>query len=191
MLGTQRRQRQAAVAGQDRGHAVPDGGRAEPVPERLNVVMGVEVDDAGSDEQSLGIDRPVGRAANAANLRDRSVLDRDIGLVAREPGAVDDHPVPDQQVIGHTILRRSCLASARMITLRARGVQHGVSPGTLQSAPARVPRRPLSLLSPDRKSTRLNSSHGYISYAVFCLKKKKKKQKYLLLVNDTRSTMDR
>src|SRR2546422_3362071 len=26
----------------------------------------------------------------------------------------------------------------------------------------------------DRKSTRLNSSHGYISYAVFCLKKKKK-----------------
>src|SRR2546429_451799 len=31
-------------------------------------------------------------------------------------------------------------------------------------------------LSPqrDRKSTRLNSSHGYISYAVFCLKKKKK-----------------
>src|SRR5687768_18208874 len=30
---------------------------------------------------------------------------------------------------------------------------------------------------PDRKSTRLNSSHGYISYAVFCLKKKKKKKK--------------
>src|SRR2546422_7214493 len=29
----------------------------------------------------------------------------------------------------------------------------------------------------DRKSTRLNSSHGYISYAVFCLKKKKKKHK--------------
>src|SRR2546422_11491341 len=29
----------------------------------------------------------------------------------------------------------------------------------------------------DRKSTRLNSSHGYISYAVFCLKKKKKEKK--------------
>src|SRR2546422_8451199 len=28
-------------------------------------------------------------------------------------------------------------------------------------------------VSEDRKSTRLNSSHGYISYAVFCLKKKK------------------
>src|SRR2546422_7292603 len=32
------------------------------------------------------------------------------------------------------------------------------------------------LHQPDRKSTRLNSSHGYISYAVFCLKKKKKKK---------------
>src|SRR2546422_3465312 len=32
----------------------------------------------------------------------------------------------------------------------------------------RTPSRPK-----DRKSTRLNSSHGYISYAVFCLKKKK------------------
>src|SRR2546422_1871574 len=29
-------------------------------------------------------------------------------------------------------------------------------------------------LNGDRKSTRLNSSHGYISYAVFCLKKKKR-----------------
>ena len=32
-------------------------------------------------------------------------------------------------------------------------------------------------LEPDRKSTRLNSSHRCISYAVFCLKKKKQKQK--------------
>src|SRR2546429_1830680 len=30
----------------------------------------------------------------------------------------------------------------------------------------------------DRKSTRLNSSHGYISYAVFCLKKKKENHTY-------------
>src|SRR2546429_988333 len=37
-------------------------------------------------------------------------------------------------------------------------------------------------LSRDRKSTRLNSSHGYISYAVFCLKKKKNTEE---LVNNT------
>src|SRR3712207_8192360 len=40
---------------------------------------------------------------------------------------------------------------------------------------ARVTARPEILLEPipDRKSTRLNSSHANISYAVFCLKKKK------------------
>ena len=35
----------------------------------------------------------------------------------------------------------------------------------------------VKLYNPDRKSTRLNSSHLVISYAVFCLKKKKKKKK--------------
>src|SRR2546429_4257338 len=43
---------------------------------------------------------------------------------------------------------------------------------------------------PDRKSTRLNSSHGYISYAVFCLKKKKntdsEKVEYVQKVLDKR-----
>src|SRR2546422_7104299 len=33
----------------------------------------------------------------------------------------------------------------------------------------------------DRKSTRLNSSHGYISYAVFCLKKKNKEINHIRL----------
>src|SRR5438105_12223035 len=36
--------------------------------------------------------------------------------------------------------------------------------------------------SPDRKSTRLNSSHEWISYAVFCLKKKKKKHVKELII---------
>src|SRR3712207_7078891 len=36
------------------------------------------------------------------------------------------------------------------------------------------PRRTAAAITPDRKSTRLNSSHANISYAVFCLKKKKK-----------------
>src|SRR5258707_3828564 len=38
----------------------------------------------------------------------------------------------------------------------------------------RQPRRYWNRTSRDRKSTRLNSSHANISYAVFCLKKKKK-----------------
>src|SRR2546429_992432 len=36
----------------------------------------------------------------------------------------------------------------------------------------------------DRKSTRLNSSHGYISYAVFCLKKKKNQAAPLPIATD-------
>src|SRR5689334_23667374 len=41
----------------------------------------------------------------------------------------------------------------------------------------RVRIKPDDTLARDRKSTRLNSSHSSISYAVFCLKKKKNKKK--------------
>src|SRR2546422_10018124 len=43
---------------------------------------------------------------------------------------------------------------------------------------ATVPAARKNRRSRDRKSTRLNSSHGYISYAVFCLKKKNKKKNH-------------
>src|SRR3989449_4131961 len=49
-------------------------------------------------------------------------------------------------------------------------------PDPRDHAPGRLARRVLLPRTRDRKSTRLNSSHGYISYAVFCLKKKKKKE---------------
>src|SRR3989449_11280181 len=54
--------------------------------------------------------------------------------------------------------------------------------GVCRLLETRVPERAgdregaLAGLDRDRKSTRLNSSHGYISYAVFCLKKKKKQK---------------
>src|SRR5256884_7389578 len=41
----------------------------------------------------------------------------------------------------------------------------------------------------DRKSTRLNSSHGYISYAVFCLKKKKTELHILSSIHLLASTL--
>src|SRR2546422_11769438 len=46
--------------------------------------------------------------------------------------------------------------------------------GRRRLGPPLAPSRRPEGLGLDRKSTRLNSSHGYISYAVFCLKKKKK-----------------
>src|SRR3989449_8495410 len=51
--------------------------------------------------------------------------------------------------------------------------QRGHEPAERREGSDRV--QPIVVLG-DRKSTRLNSSHGYISYAVFCLKKKKKKK---------------
>src|SRR5690348_17415803 len=51
---------------------------------------------------------------------------------------------------------------------------HSLGAGrTVRGVPRRVPGRPTPP-SLDRKSTRLNSSHPSISYAVFCLKKKNK-----------------
>src|SRR2546430_4124350 len=46
--------------------------------------------------------------------------------------------------------------------------------------PRRAGARPRARQRLDRKSTRLNSSHSQISYAVFCLKKKKKNRKYII-----------
>src|SRR2546429_6201211 len=43
-------------------------------------------------------------------------------------------------------------------------------------------------LAADRKSTRLNSSHGYISYAVFCLKKKKKRHIIAIFISSQHTT---
>src|SRR2546429_3264969 len=55
-------------------------------------------------------------------------------------------------------------------TLRLEATPCCASSGAL---PNRVSLARSSTTTADRKSTRLNSSHGYISYAVFCLKKKK------------------
>src|SRR2546422_7640663 len=46
-------------------------------------------------------------------------------------------------------------------------------PSRFNASPSRFVKYTLLSMRRDRKSTRLNSSHGYISYAVFCLKKKK------------------
>src|SRR3712207_7110776 len=54
--------------------------------------------------------------------------------------------------------------------------------------PAAVRHRPCS--RPDRKSTRLNSSHANISYAVFCLKKKNKNNSIIEMVSQHQTRCD-
>src|SRR2546422_7438933 len=64
----------------------------------------------------------------------------------------------------------------------ARGFLHVLDALHTRQIPAKVF---YAATSGDRKSTRLNSSHGYISYAVFCLKKKKNTA---ILTDITRTT---
>src|SRR2546422_5901841 len=52
------------------------------------------------------------------------------------------------------------------------GPSHSLNLAALVRPPAAEYHLIAPVLDVDRKSTRLNSSHGYISYAVFCLKKK-------------------
>src|SRR2546429_6564871 len=70
---------------------------------------------------------------------------------------------PRSTLFPYTTLFRSVAASF----LRHQPCDHGSPDGRHVS-----PSPATWLLGRDRKSTRLNSSHGYISYAVFCLKKK-------------------
>src|SRR2546422_8543206 len=60
-----------------------------------------------------------------------------------------------------------------LLVLDAMTGQDAVNVATEFTARLQVTGFILTKLDGDRKSTRLNSSHGYISYAVFCLKKKK------------------
>src|SRR2546422_4855568 len=81
---------------------------------------------------------------------------------------------PRSTLFPYTTLFRSPCAWARVrpAPSRCRSAGRG---GAGQRRHAREVRR-APPAERDRKSTRLNSSHGYISYAVFCLKKKKERK---------------
>src|SRR2546428_4691930 len=61
------------------------------------------------------------------------------------------------------------------VTIRFPWRPVGISPGWFRPWPFDWLKFLIGIRDIDRKSTRLNSSHDQISYAVFCLKKKKKK----------------
>src|SRR5437867_5243621 len=79
---------------------------------------------------------------------------------------------PRSTLFPYTTLFRSRSAAAR--------TRRGCSSGSWPTRRVRrLARRGVRVVGLDRKSTRLNSSHRTISYAVFCLKKKKKKNEKL------------
>src|SRR3712207_8211485 len=77
---------------------------------------------------------------------------------------------PRSTLFPYTTLFRSPLRTLGLTT----GLYRRIAETTEQSAELRASRGRIVATAEDRKSTRLNSSHANISYAVFCLKKKKK-----------------
>src|SRR2546426_7487250 len=86
---------------------------------------------------------------------------------------------PRSTLFPYTTLFRSILEAGRQAIAAATGTYRswqaqGLEPPRIAVNVSQLQLRRKSL---DRKSTRLNSSHLVISYAVFCLKKKKKKNR--------------
>src|SRR2546422_5092538 len=81
---------------------------------------------------------------------------------------------PRSTLFPYTTLFRSCFPEYRVVSSAIVGGIVSLAVGLALG----IKRRGES--ARDRKSTRLNSSHGYISYAVFCLKKKKNDKNHLI-----------
>ena len=68
-VGAHRGEADAAVAHHDGGDAVPGGGAEDGVPAGLAVVVGVDVDPAGRDDEALGVDLAPARAGRPRRPR--------------------------------------------------------------------------------------------------------------------------
>jgi hypothetical protein len=95
MRGMAGRDREAAVADHQGGHAEGGRGRGVRIPGELRVVVGVQVHDAGGQDQTLRVDAraggaKIGAAAVVADGRDAPVRDRE---AIDETGVVDDEIV--------------------------------------------------------------------------------------------------
>src|SRR5216684_6443275 len=114
------------------------------------------------EETKLRLDEPVDRWL--PELADRKVL------------RAIDSPLDDTVPAKRPITLRDLLTfrlghGAAMVFPERYPIQKAMAEAGLAPGPRPLPFSPDEFI--DRKSTRLNSSHGYISYAVFCLKKKK------------------
>ena len=96
-----RRQREAAVAGQHGGHAVPRRRRRGRIPVELRVVVGVHVDEARREHQPVGVDHPRRLVLDAPDAGDAPLAHADVGGERRHARAVDDAGGFDQQIEGH------------------------------------------------------------------------------------------
>src|SRR5438093_1017112 len=83
----------SAVAHENSGHTMPTGTRQQWIPGDLRVVMGMDVDEAGGEHQTIGIDFPPGCSSYLSCGSDLSPGDRDRAAVGRCPGSVTNFGV--------------------------------------------------------------------------------------------------
>ena len=93
-VGAHRREPDAAVAHDHGGHAVPARRREQRVPGGLAVVVRVQVDEAGREQQAVGVDgavrRAVGECAGLGDLGAHAGVDGDVGRTRRYAVTVDE-----------------------------------------------------------------------------------------------------
>src|SRR3989449_4245309 len=135
-----------------RDHGLPPAARERPAERGLPHDHGEREPPRGQPRDD-GVRR--GDAARKAVLHDRRARPDDVHV---EPGHYEHHAAI------HARPRHR-----RRRPGRAGGYFQDAAPAAEHHSPTHLPEGEPG----DRKSTRLNSSHGYISYAVFCLKKKK------------------
>src|SRR6266511_4784721 len=128
-----------------------------------------------SRQPSSGIGTPQSRSrVMARGCRSSSRLRENLSTLGRQPSRVSSHFARDDANAGRS--RKKCSVSTNSGVsplIRDRGL---ISCSGSSWLPQLSHWSPRALSYPDRKSTRLNSSHVKSSYAVFCLKKKKKTQ---------------
>ena len=97
--GPHRREADPAVAHDGGGDAVVGRRRHLRIPDRLAVVVGVDVDPAGCHEGTVGVDLAAASPVDRADLDDLVAVDGDIGGAGRRARPVDDVPAPDHEIV--------------------------------------------------------------------------------------------
>ena len=98
---THGRKTDATIAHHRGGDAVPRRGAHLGIPGNLRVVVRVDVDEPGRDEQPIGVECLASKADVVADGRDASGVDRDVRGERGAAGAVDDLAAAYDEVVGH------------------------------------------------------------------------------------------
>src|SRR5437762_12319753 len=184
------REHQVAIVAHGVHSHAPDGLHLrQPVPKRVfDERLEHEIRDEGAVERRVGLDGHL-QLSLKAHFHDVEIPTQHLELtsegdllvvalaegVAEEIAEPRDHAARAGRVLFHE--RRDGVQRIEQkvwVELRAQCVEPRVGNLRMELRCFRTKLRGLGLEPPDRKSTRLNSSHRCISYAVFCLKKKKK-----------------